>query len=269
MPTIHPGLVRVAAAAAATVLVLGPVRAAATPAQVAEPVVTVVAEPGEVTSATDCKGTDRTKIRRAIEVTLSRSGDTTDLLAVDVQYLGSLAATSGLPAQVTIPAGASQVTLQAAEAKSGNLIINLIDGAGYAVGDPSSASTGVAMIIADLGCNIGNPYSYQTIEVGTTPAAVDVEKVAYGPADSLIRSVEGTPPTGTTFRLDGSWEGIATEVGVFRLRMYFCGEDGWCPNRADIEVTVIPAGAEPPDPETPDPVAAPAAAVAGTPQLTG
>lgn len=271
MPRIHRRLARAGVALATAALVLGPVGAAAAPSQVAEPVVTIAATQGEVFSATDCKGVTESTVQRAIELTLTRTGGTADPLAVDLQYFGSLATTSGLPSQATIPAGSSQVTLTAAEARGGGLIVNIIDGADYAVGNPGGAITGVGTSIADLGCNIGNPYSFQTIEVGTTPATVDVEEVAYGPADSLIRTVEGTAPTGTTFQLDGTWEGVATEVGVFRLRMYFCAEDGWCPNRADIEVEVVPAGAEPPTTETPAaPVAAaPAAAVAGRPELTG
>ena len=197
--------------------------------------------------------------------------DTTNAITVGLDLGGSLASTSGLPSSATIGAGETQAVLTAAEAPSGGLYANLIDGDGYSVGSPSSVNTGVAPLIADLGCGIGNPYAEQTIEVGTTPAPFDVVKIAYGPDDSLNREISGTAPTGTTFRLDGTFTGTATEVGTWSFRMYFCQDDGWCPYRADLRVIVVPAGEQPDDPADPAPptAAAPAQAVAASPMLTG
>ena len=58
-------------------------------------------------------------------------------------------------------------------------------------------------------------------------------------------------------------------VGVSFFREYFCESDGWCPYRADIKVTVVPAGEAPTDPEGTTPAAAAAAPVSAAPELTG
>lgn len=251
-------------------LAVAPVQASAAPAQVAEPVVTITATQGDATFATDCKGQSKVEIRAAIQLTITRSGDTASEITVGLDLGGSLASSSGLPATATIGAGETQVVLTAAEAASGNLYVNLIDGDGYAVGSPNSVSTGVGAVIADLGCNIGSPYAEQTIEVGTTPAPFDVETIAYGPGGSLNREISGEVPTGTTFHLDGTFTGTAAEVGDWYFRMYFCQDDGWCPYRADLRVIVVPAGEDPPSGGEPAPEpATPATAVAGTPVLTG
>lgn len=253
-------------AGAAALLVLGSAPAAAAPAQVAEPLVAVTASPGSAFTATDCKGVSRTEVVSVIEVTLSRTGDTADPLTVTLSLGGSSVAESGLPTQATIPSGASTVQLQASEMETGVVTIDVVDGAGYAVGDPGSATGFVTPGVADLGCNIGSVLSEQTIEVGTTPAAVDVVEVAYGPPADLARSVEGEAPPGTTFHLDGTWEGTATEVGTYDLREYFCEDDGWCPYRADIRVIVVPDGEDPPTTPPTPPAAAP---VTGAPDFTG
>lgn len=273
--TLRPRTHRLARAAgmiAVAVLAAGPARAAAAPAQAAEPLVTISATSPGGSTVTDCKGTTRTDVDGPITVTVTRTGDTASPLTVTLSYGGTLASSSGLPTQATIAAGEASATLTADEATGGYLNATVVDGDGYAVGNPGFVTAYVNLSIADLGCNIGNPRSEQTIEVGTTPAPVDVVKVAYGPPDSLARSIEGTPPPGTTFHLDGTFSGTATEVGVSFLRMYFCSSPDWCPYRADIEVTVVesdaPTTTEAPGgaPATPASAATP---VAATPQLTG
>jgi hypothetical protein len=259
--------VRRTIAVAIVLTVLGAGWATAAPAQAAEPVVSVTTTDGAALHETDCKGASRTTVRAAITMTVARTGDTSTPLDVSLRIRGSLAGPSGLPSQVTIPSGASQITFTAQELGGGFLWIDIIDTADY-VATLGSVEAHVDAMIADLGCGIGSPSSEQTIPVGTTPAAVDVEAVAYGPPDSLERSVVGEAPTGTTFHLDGTWSGTATEVGRFFLQEYFCEPDGWCPYRADITVHVVPSdvlsAATPPTSP-----AAPAAAVPGAPQLTG
>ncbi|HWJ98128.1 MAG TPA: hypothetical protein VNQ33_08210 [Acidimicrobiales bacterium] len=259
---------RLAALTAALLLAVGVTHAAPAPAQAADPVVTVTAANGSVFSADDCKGQTQTNITEPIRVTLTRSGDASASLDVALSYGGSLASTSGLPVQATIAAGEAQVVLEASPETGGDLTVDLTAGAGYTIGSPGSASTSMSQGIADLGCNIGDVSTTQTIERGTTPAAIDVEEVAYSPPDGLVRSVEGTVPPGTAFHLDGTWDGVATELGTFRFSEFFCEDDGWCPYRADIEVIVVESGAIPPVTGT-RPPAAPARAVPGTPQLTG
>src|SRR5262249_55350803 len=143
-----------------------------------------------------------------------------------------------------------------------------VAGSGYTVSSPGGAITNVNPGIADLGCNIGDVSSEQTVQLGTTPQAIDVVDVAMDPPADLARSIEGTAPPGTTFDLDGTWTGTTTERGTFRFREFFCEDDGWCPYRADITVHVVDAGPIPPVTGT-QPPAAPAQAVPGTPQLTG
>lgn len=273
MPS-HPihRLARGAALVAAVLLAAGPGRAAAAPAQAAEPMVTVSATGGNSVSATDCKGRTRVDTSGRITVTLTRTGDPAAPLTVALAYGGMLASGIGLPSQATIPAGQSQVVLVADEVASGDLRVSVVDGDGYAVGDPGSAYTGVGMMIADLGCNLGSPRSEQTIQVGETPADIDVVRVAYNPPASLSRSIEGTVPPGTTFHLDGTWEGTATQPGDFFFREHFCDDTGWCPYRADIHVIVMAhdptTSTTAPAPTPPVPAAA-ATPVTGTPQLTG
>jgi hypothetical protein len=261
-------MVRGALAAAIVVAGLGAGWATAAPAQSVEPTVTIAATDGSASSVVDCKGAHRSDVGAAITVTVSRTGGTVGPLSVSLAYSGPLAGTIGLPSQVTIPAGSPSASVTADDASNGFVGIDVVDTNDYAVGAPGHADAQVLFSIADLGCNIGNPSSEQTIAVGTTPAAVDVVKVAYGPPDSLERSVVGTAPTGTTFHLDGTWSGTATEVGDFFLREYFCESDGWCPYRADVTVHVVPADvrSEATPPTIP---AAPAAPVQGSAQLTG
>ena len=182
---------------------LGPAASAA-PRQAALPTVTITAVPGDVLYETDCKGTNRTTVENAIRITVTRTGDTTAPLDVALSYQGTLASSSGLPDAATIPAGSADVVLVAKDATGGTLIASLDPSVDYTVGNPGGASTGVGAMVADLGCNIGNSRSEQTVPLGSTPAPVDVVRVAYGPPDGLDRSIEGDVPPGTTFHLDGS-----------------------------------------------------------------
>lgn len=262
--------IRRSAFVAAVALAIGSALASPAPAQAAEPVVTVTGTHGRSVSESDCKGASRSEVFEPIRVTVSRTGDASGPLSVLVDYQGSLAGSSGLPSPITFTAGQTDVTFEADEATSGNLTVSLIDGDGYAVGSPGGALLYVDQAIADLGCGIGNVHTAQTIDLGSTPAAIDVEKVAYNPPDSLARSIEGNVPPGLTFHLDGTWSGVATELGTFSFSEYFCQPDGWCPYRASITITVVEAGEDPDDSvDDPAPPAAAAQAVAGTPELTG
>lgn len=261
--------IRTGALAAAALLLLGPSQATGAAAQAAEPIVTVTATPGLAFEVTDCRGASDVRVTEAIQVTVHRTGDTTGPLPVALSYGGTLAATSELPTAITIPPGAAAVALGAAEAPSGTLTVSVVDGDGYAV-KPSGAVTGVNVGVADLLCGIGNVSTTQFIEVGETPESVDVVQVAGGPSADLNRSVEGTAPPGLTFHPDGTWTGTATRVGDYLIQEYFCDDDGWCPNRADVRVVVVPAGeVPPPDPPTPAPAPRAASPVTGTPTLTG
>lgn len=270
-PRIRTIAAAIALGAAALAPSLSSAGAAQAQAQAAENVVSIAATPGSAFFVTDCKGQSRTNVTSVIRVAVSRSGDTTSPITVALAFSGPLAATIGLPSEATIAAGASQVVLDAAEHQSGEVTVTLLDGDGYSLGSPSAARAGVSQGVADLGCGIGNPYHEQTIEVGTTPADIDVVAVAYGPPASLDRSVEGTIPPGTTFYLDGTWDGVATEVGDYAFREYFCDDEGWCPYRADLRVIVVPAGEQPQGGGTPTPAPqpVPARAVAAVPALTG
>lgn len=95
-------------------------------AQAATPTVTVTAQSGGAIQDTDCKGTSRNDVTSPIRLTVGRSGDTTGPLTVGLSYQGTLAATSGLPVDATIPAGASQVQLTAAGAESGSLFVTVL-----------------------------------------------------------------------------------------------------------------------------------------------
>jgi hypothetical protein len=270
MPT-HPSVRRLAgptAALVALVALIGIVHAPPAPAQAADPVVTVTATQGSIFTAMDCRGQTRTDVTEPIIITLTRSGDTSTPLVVNLSYAGVLASSSGLASTFPIAPGESQAVFDAGAEAPGDLIVTIEPGNGYTVGSPGGAITTMSPGIADLGCNLGNVSTTQTVQLGTAPATVDVEDVAYNPPAGLARSIEGTVPPGTTFHLDGTWSGVTTELGTFRFSEFFCESDGWCPYRADIEVIVVDAGPIPPT-QLPAPPAAPAEAVPGAPTLTG
>lgn len=259
---------RLSALSAVLLLLAGVAHATPAPAQAADPVVTVTASQGSAISATDCKGETRTDITDPILITVTRTGDTSTSIVVNLSYGGSLAGSSGLAPKVPLGGGETVAVFDAGAEATGDLTVELEPGAGYTVGSPAGASTSLGSGIADLGCNLGDVSTTQTVERGTTPAAIDVEDVALNPPADLARSIEGTVPTGTTYHPDGTWSGVTTELGTFRFREYFCEDDGWCPYRADIEVVVVESGPIPPvfaSPRTPSP----AQAVPGTPSLTG
>lgn len=268
--SVHRRLARAAAAFATIGLLASAGQAAAAPYQAAVPVVSVSGTNGSAVQVTDCRGSFEVHATSPLHVVLTRTGDTTSPLTVNLQYGGPLASSSGLPTQATFPAGAAEVDLVAAEATEGTISIEVLAGDGYALDFGNVAILGIDVVVADLGCWLGDVSTTQTIEVGTAPAPIDVVDVAGGPSADLIRTVEGTAPPGTTYHPDGSWEGVATEVGRYELHEFFCDEEGWCPYRADIGVIVVPATDVPTTTTTTTvPRAIPANAVAGTADYTG
>lgn len=251
----------VAAVSATMIVAVAPGDAA--PRQAAEPEITVSAQPALGYQAWDCSDNYMSEIQPGA-VTIARSGDTTSALEVDVTWAGTLLDNPDLPPlpdPVTIAAGTSSTTIELAGWQPNQLLtVELVPGDGYVVGSPSTAIFSTILSIADPNCAFARPI-VQTIAIGTAPDPLDDARRAQI-VDGAELQITGDLPPGLTYLADGTWAGVATEVGTTTFRIAYC-EDGFCPVSWWVRITVIPADA-------PVPVTAPPARpIAGQAAFTG
>ncbi|HRW37795.1 MAG TPA: hypothetical protein P5254_08860 [Aquihabitans sp.] len=247
-------------------LVVGPGGAAALAAPAQDPprpVVSASATDGRDVQAIDCLGHPDPEPPTPGSFTLSRTGPTTDALEVDVDYQPT---GSGLPDPVVIPAGAASATVELPPSMA-HLIVSLPAAAAYDVA-PATASLEIAtlVVVADLGCNLGYvPEVRQVVLWGQAP--LPIEELA-GAEDGSTLVVDGDLPPGTQLAADGTWTGVATELGTFEADVVACDAEGWCATEIRLVVQVTDGDAPAPiPPEGPEPPAA--RPVTGSPALTG
>ncbi|MGN6695117.1 MAG: hypothetical protein ACTHN0_13160 [Aquihabitans sp.] len=142
--------------------------------QVAPPVVTASATDGMLTESGNCSGPSTFSLEKGT-VSVSRTGDTTSDLTVDLAWSGSIdASVYGAPEALVIPAGETTTTFTIESGKeSGTVTITIglpssFPGS-YTVGDPDSATATIRAVIADPVCATAVP-STTTTTTSTPPS---------------------------------------------------------------------------------------------------
>ena len=238
----------------------GPAHAAV--AGASEPTVTITATDGTWAQVADCKGHDRSLLVEPATVRVTRAGSTSGDLPVTVTWGGSAITGTAPSGTVTIPDGAPYASVEVGDGP-GDVTASIVDTAGYAVGEPGTATASIATMVVDLACNMGDVSVTRTTEVGGTPDPIEVRNWPSPDMAKATFSVEGTQPPGLALHADGSWEGAATTEGTWTFSSYYCDADDYCFDRYDITVVVGP------DLVAPPPAPPPAAPVADDATFTG
>ena len=163
--------------------------------------------PGTVGLGT-CPGDPPTDVPAT--ATLTRTGDTTNQLAVSYTF-------NSVPASATFPPAKASVTISFEQ--GGQLA--LVDGATYDLGDPSTATilvTGTPKhpcLVMPLTPAASN--TSQTVTVGDAPLPLVYQSDAIP-----VTITSGALPAGLSLNTDGTWSGTAQEVGTFQLTLQFC-----------------------------------------------
>lgn len=259
--TIDRRTAAVAAAVAAGAALL-PSAVGASPTGTAPPAVVVSALPGSVVTIPQCDGEVVVQESAGV-LKVERPGDSAGTILVDVTYSGSLVPGTdyeALPDPVEIPAGQEATFLEVKATTPGWLNISVEPGAGYVVGRPSSATSNIVDSGGDFGCQ---DEVYEVILLGTAPTPLPIyDEFGFGVGDSTL-VMSGDVPPGLTYGIDGSWSGVATELGPYEFTACYqigdvCGLE--IPFRILVVDEARPA---------PLPLPTPATPVQGQPDFTG
>ncbi len=150
-----------AAVVSMVLVVIGPAGRASS--QTALPVVTASASDGLLTTVGNCSGSATTQLDPA-SVTVTRTGDTSTDLFVDLAWGGTIPSDYRPGEGLTIPAGSSSTTFEIdSGTATGTVTIEIgfasNPDAPYEIGSPSTATATVLAVITDPVCTSAAPTS--------------------------------------------------------------------------------------------------------------
>lgn len=265
-PTTERRITRGAVAAAIALgwAALAPTGATAAPAGAAPPALVASALPGSVSVIPQCDG-EAIVQRSGGLLKIERPNNTSGTLMVNVTYSGSLVGTDDLgplPDPVEIPVGETSAIIPVEASAPGDVTVTIDAGDGYSIGEPASATSDIADSGGAFGCQAE---VVETIDVGTSPAALPIyDQFGFGVGDSSLQ-IDGELPPGLTYNIDGSWTGAATTLGTYEFTACYAIGD-FCGLEIPFRITVVEVSAD--DPVLP-PAAPPAAPVTSDPSYTG
>lgn len=277
-----------AGAALALAALVGPLPAGS---QVPPPESTVsvdTASRPRISQFVSCRGTVVTELQPG-GVIFTRTEPLADELVVPFEVAGDLAGSVDVvPAEARFGAGqdTAVVSVELTAPETGSLVVDLVDGEGYAVGEPSTAELSVPLQSGEPTPDCTTPLpidperAHQTIAVGEVPQPLGLG--VYGvewfegaellfdtrdlPPVEALALVQGDLPPGLAYVQD-RWDGAATTPGTYRFGVSVCevsgsGGEPRCEGTAQAEITVLGDA-------DPGPPAPPADAVDADARFTG